>query len=390
MKILYISPYYSTFIHDPIVALESNEEFATFTFFAVNLYLYLKRSIYRRSFAGDELTKEIPEHKQKKIFYHGLPQDFNSHNYPKQIKQKIEKHCKVKEFDVIHAHTIFPSGVAAYLLAEKYEKPFIITSHGFDFYRILPKNNPNHRGNSYKKKEINLIRNSIEKVSALICVSEFFGKHVKQYFPNVNLKIIPNVYDNNLFNKIGRKTHENSSSCVILTVGNFISVKNHEMLIRAFRDISSNFPDIKLQIIGKGELKNFYKKICKELGLLEKIEIIDQANHAEVAAYMKNADIYVQTSNSETFGMTIVEAMACGLPVIATRTQGPSSYIDNGKNGLLIDKNNVKDLVDKLKNLINNPQLRKEIGSKAAEDAASHFGDYAKLIALYREIANNE
>jgi glycosyltransferase involved in cell wall biosynthesis len=162
------------------------------------------------------------------------------------------------------------------------------------------------------------------------------------------------------------------------------------MLIRAFRDISSNFPDIKLQIIGKGELKNFYKKICKELGLLEKIEIIDQANHAEVAAYMKNADIYVQTSNSETFGMTIVEAMACGLPVIATRTQGPSSYIDNGKNGLLIDKNNVKDLVDKLKNLINNPQLRKEIGSKAAEDAASHFGDYAKLIALYREIANNE
>ncbi|MCF7813678.1 MAG: glycosyltransferase family 4 protein [Candidatus Cloacimonetes bacterium] len=317
--------------------------------------------------------------------------DFNSSlgymvTYEKKIK--IEKNCNVDEFDLIHAHTIFPSGIAAYLLAKKYDKPFLITSHGFDFYRILPKTDPDHRGNSYNIKEKQLIRDAMEKVTQFICVSEIFGNHVKSYFPKINLKIVPNVYDKELFNKFGRKAHKSSKSCTILTVGNFIPVKNHEMLMRAYNKINGEFPDVKLQIIGKGVLKKYYKKLCEELSIQENVQIIDQADHSEIADFMKNADIYVQTSLSETFGMTIVEAMACGLPVISTRTQGPSTYIENEKTGFLVDKNDVTSLAENLIKLIRNPELRNDIGANAAESVKAKFSNYTKLVSLYKKIGN--
>ena len=77
--------------------------------------------------------------------------------------------------------------------------------------------------------------------------------------------------------------------------------------------------------------------------------------------------------------------MACGLPVITTDTQGPLSYIENGKNGFIIHKGNEMELFEQIKILRENPVLRKTIGLAAAKYVSENFSDYSKLISLYNE-----
>lgn len=122
---------------------------------------------------------------------------------------------------------------------------------------------------------------------------------------------------------------------VALSVGRLHSQKNQQLLVRAFARVSRSLPDLRLVILGEGEQKANLEKLAAELGVVDKFEII--AFQANPYPYYRNADLFILTSDWEGFGNVLVEAMACGTPVISTDCPGgPKTILQNGQLGTLI------------------------------------------------------
>ncbi len=392
MKVLYISPYYSnSFIHNQICKL-SKYNVDSFTIFPINLYLYLRKSAYRQNFKNPRLSSEIPAERQKKIFYYGLPQNMLSEFYPIQISKKIQKLIRNQKFDLIHAHTLFPTGTAAMYLAEELKIPYLISSHGFDFYRLYPKDHELTRGNVYREKERVLIKKTVQKAKKIVCVSHKFTLHFQSVFPEANVVMIENSYNHELFhagpkNEARRNLQLPSDLKIILSVGNFITDKGHKYLLQAMRRIKKEFPNSLLILVGKGALKKTYLKLIKEYEIENKVKLVDHLPQNKLADYYRAADVFVLPSLNEAFGLALVEAMACGVPSIATRTQGPSQIIENNKNGILVETKKSVGIYMNIVNLFQNMILYNRIKSNSIFSVQSKYKNKeSELIDLYEGI----
>lgn len=392
MNILYISPYYSTFIHNPICELSKLRKINAMTYFPKNLYLYFRKANYRKNYTYSKLTNEIPSVHQKQFFYLGLPQDINSHKYPLQIFKKISKSINIAEFDLIHAHTIFPIGVAAMYLAQKYQKPYIVTTHGMDFYRCFPKGHVVSRGLPYKPKEMELVSSVMESANQVICVSPKFASDVEAEFPKARITVLENSYDKKLFKpddkqEIRKKLALPTDRKIILSVGNFIKEKGHIFLIEALGILVNNYPDILLILIGEGELKEKYLDLIRKKKLSNNFMNFAKMSQQKLAKFYQAADIFVMPSINESFGLTLVEAMACGLPAVAADAQGPNQIIDDNKNGYLVEKSNSKAIAIKIDKLLSDRELCQYMSMQAITSMKRKYGGKdTELLSLYKQI----
>jgi len=128
-----------------------------------------------------------------------------------------------------------------------------------------------------------------------------------------------------------------------ITLGRLILQKDHITMIKAFHKVTSQNPNTNLIILGEGPLRDELTKLIKELGLENKVHLV--GFQKDPFSYLKQADIFVFSSKFEGFGNVIVEAMACGLPIVSTDCpSGPSEILDNGKYGKLVKVGDVEDL----------------------------------------------
>ncbi|MDI6812497.1 MAG: glycosyltransferase [Deltaproteobacteria bacterium] len=156
---------------------------------------------------------------------------------------------------------------------------------------------------------------------------------------------------------------------VLLACGRLATQKNYPLLLRALRQVNQN-TKARLLILGEGEQRNFLENYAKELGLFDKVEFLGFRSNP--FQYMARATAFVLSSSHEGFGRVIVEAMACGLPVISTRCpDGPDEIIANGQNGFLVPVNMENPLARAILEVLRNEPLRRkfiEEGKKRAED----------------------
>jgi len=343
-------------------------------------------------FRNSQLSKEISDGKQRQFFYYGLPQNINSHNYPKQIAKYIIRNHSNENIDVIHAHTILPAGGAALEIAKKYNKPFIVTTHGADFYKCIPAISKLRKINQYKKKELILAREVLKKAKYVICVSNEFANDVNKFCPEANIKVIPNSYREDLFypqNKliIREELGIPLTKKILISVGNFVETKGHIYILKALPSIIEQHQDIMLILIGGGELKKKYRKICEQLNLTKYVKIMDRINHEKLALWYNAADMFVLPSLNETFGVVLLEALACGLPVIATKTSGPLQIIKDGINGLLVPIRNSSALSNAAKYLLSDKDLLKEMSERALQNINPKYTNTSEeTITIYDEI----
>jgi glycosyltransferase involved in cell wall biosynthesis len=154
----------------------------------------------------------------------------------------------------------------------------------------------------------------------------------------------------------------------IIAVGRLSQQKRFDRLIAAFGLVAHKYPEWRLDIFGEGQLCSALQEQIKQLGLETRVQI-KAPTHQIVEEYLKSC-FFVLSSDFEGFGMVIIEAMACGLPVVATNCPyGPSEIIEDGKTGLL-SQMDVKDLAAKLDWMITHDAERMEMGLKAKEAAA--------------------
>ncbi len=159
------------------------------------------------------------------------------------------------------------------------------------------------------------------------------------------------------------------------------------MLLMAVRAVILENSKIKLMFIGEGFLKNGLLEMVKKWGIEKQIIFTGFIKYKEVKDYWQAADIYLQTSKSETQGITILEAMAVGLPIVAVKATGTEDFIVNNKNGLLT-KNQTEDFVEKIKFLLKNPLAKKRMAVQAKKDAKNfrEINQTKKLEAIYEEL----
>jgi GalNAc-alpha-(1->4)-GalNAc-alpha-(1->3)-diNAcBac-PP-undecaprenol alpha-1,4-N-acetyl-D-galactosaminyltransferase len=208
------------------------------------------------------------------------------------------------------------------------------------------------------------------------------SKSIESFFPlflQKKCSIIPNPVLGPDLGSPELKLPENT----ILSLGRFSREKCFPLLIEAFAQIAKNYPDWSLVIIGDGPEREKLEKQILQSNLSERILLPGKITFP--TRVMQHAKFFVSTSFVEGFPMAVCEAMSCGVPVIATKSRGAiEEIITHGKNGLLIERNSIEELVAQLKLLIENPSLRGTLGT-SAKDITNRYS-LSSVLALWNEI----
>jgi len=277
----------------------------------------------------------------------------------------VEEILEKEKFDILHFHNFgFPS---SFQILEKSRALNILTFHSdverskllIEFPILLE-----------------ILRMVINwKIDGVIGVSEValkFLNHCK-----VPTKVIPNGIDLTKFNPKVRKLKRFRDEKVnILFVGRIEERKGLIYLLRAYRILEKKFDNLRLIIIGEGELKERCQSFAKEYNLKE-VHFEGEKTGQELVSYFNSSDIFCAPSiYGESFGIVLLEAMACELPVVAFANEGYKSILEGKKGGKFLAKpKDYRDLTKKLEVLIKNEDLRNEMGRWGREEAKKYSWD---------------
>ncbi|MBA7597480.1 D-inositol-3-phosphate glycosyltransferase [subsurface metagenome] len=231
-------------------------------------------------------------------------------------------------------------------------------------------------------------KNLLSQADALIASGDAV-KYIRGNFRRDVVDIPPGV-DFNLFKPTLGNIRDKFSigdNRLLLFVGRFVPLKNLPFLITTFRRVIEERKDIRLMLVGEGPLKNTIKGLVKKYQLEKYIIFTGRVPNDELPKYYSAADIFIMPSSYDNFPNSILEAMACELPIVATRVGGIPQQIQEGKNGLLIESNNIEEFKTAILKLINNDKLAQEIGRgnrEMVKERYSWIESAQRLKKIYR------
>lgn len=218
-------------------------------------------------------------------------------------------------------------------------------------------------------------------VNKIITISNEVKKtYQNEYYLENKISVIHNGIDTELFKPIEVK---NRNNFVIGSVGRLVDWKGVDVLLKAVPIVLEHFPNCKFLIAGEGKEKENLLNLAIQLNIMDSVEFL--GNVDSMVDLYNSMDIFVHTAiKPEPFGRVIIEAMACGLPVISTNIGGPKEIISDGNCGILIEPNNAKLLAEKINYLYSNSKHRKNMGQGAQSHVTNYFRikDITKLIEL--------
>ena len=213
------------------------------------------------------------------------------------------------------------------------------------------------------------------KADGVICVSGGIYDDLLKIVRNIkNASVIYNpIIDDKIYNLSNEKVNEEwfyeKTTPIIIAVGRLVECKDYPTLLEAFSILLQN-RKAKLVILGRGPEKDYLLKLSENLKISKQVQFMGFKENPY--KYMKNASVFVLSSSQEGFGNVIVEAMACGVPVISTDCPtGPAEIIEDKKNGLLVRVGDYEDLAKKILYVLDNPEVAKNLsinGEKRAKD----------------------
>jgi glycosyltransferase involved in cell wall biosynthesis len=209
-------------------------------------------------------------------------------------------------------------------------------------------------------------------LAQLICVSDALANTHTQTLgiPADKCTVIHNGIDTDRFQPLDR---DDRQDIVIGAVGNLRRPKSYDVLLQAAKIVVKEFPTTRFEIVGqgKGELLDELVALRKELDLENNLNFA--GFRAVDAALYGEFDIYVSSSTTEGFSLTCVEAMACGLPVVATRSGGPETIVENGETGLLVDVQDPEALARALIRMIRESGYRDQLALRGRQSVLERF-----------------
>lgn len=189
----------------------------------------------------------------------------------------------------------------------------------------------------------------------------FQTRRASGYFPNLTNKVI-------ISNPVNIEQRASFvSKPKIVSVGRLTKQKNQKLLIEAFAEIAYCFPEYTLEIYGEGDLRNYLQEMIDHLNLHDRVFLKGNVFHIHEA--ISDAALFVLPSDYEGLSNALLEAMMMGLPCISTTCAGSDEYIESGKNGVLVPIGDKAALVNAMKSLMDDTDLRKRLGNAASESS---------------------
>ncbi|RLA82184.1 MAG: hypothetical protein DRG78_07930 [Epsilonproteobacteria bacterium] len=251
---------------------------------------------------------------------------FNQYLRDKINRYLLKKYLVSNKIDLLHVHNA-AAGESAQWMKRKYNIPYVVTEHSSAFAR-----------NTISKKEILNYFDIYNKSSKNIAVSQEFAYLLSSIY-DLDFQYIPNIVDTAYF-KLDNKSKNKEFN--FINIANLNKNKNQMMLINAFYKSFKDNRNVKLTILGSGpEYRNLQKEIDR-LKMNEQIKLFGFATREQVLKELQTSDTFVLSSKYETFGVVIIEAMSCGIPVVSTKCGGPESIIENESLGVLVENNDVQ------------------------------------------------
>ena len=304
---------------------------------------------------------------KKMLDIHKINEDYQIKRYTKKLEELYLEYLKTNEKpDIIHAHVTIPAGYAACVLGKKYNIPVVVTEHASYFKRFFKDKN--------KKYGEYVLKNS-----KFTTVSNYMAKEIKKM--GYECQVIPNVVDTQNF-QIERKEQK---SLKLVTVSALRQGKRIDDIIEALKLIIDDKIKASLTIIGDGFLEDYYKKKCNLLGMDKYVNFVGRKNKQEIAQILGEHNVFVIASEKETFCIPGVEALASGMPVVATKCLGPEEYIDD-TCGKLVEVGNIKELKEAILEVYQNKDKYDKETLRKIANKYSRKSVINKALEIYNEV----
>lgn len=203
---------------------------------------------------------------------------------------------------------------------------------------------------------------------------------------SVRAIVIPNMFDDEYFYYKPKPFDLQKNEIQVVSAGNLLKSKRHDVSIRALASVVEKYPQVKLTIFGEGPERVRLNELINQLGVNNRVKLPGHVTKTELSKAFQNADFFVLPSAYETFGLVYVEAMACGLPVIATRCLGPECFV-NETNGIFVDVDNQEQLNEAFLTMVENySKFNKPL---IAEEMKRNFSPEAvvdQIIRIYEKV----
>ena len=291
----------------------------------------------------------------------------------------VKKLLRREKFDIIHLHEpLTPSLTWWFLMLASVQTATIGTFHAYHEqpHRLYQLSRP-------------LFKGLFAKLDSLIAVSPPARAFARRMFPG-NYQIIPNGIDLSRFGRTATAPRLNpTQNITLLFVGRLDPRKVFAILFEAFCRLQAHYPHLKLQVIGPvaSSTVRMYRQMAQARGLTG-VEFVGYVAPERLPDFYHQADIFCAPSlGCESFGIVLLEAMAAGLPIVASDIVGYRSLITGGQEGLLVSPGQPDRLAVALRRLIDQPDLRRRLGQSGQTKAAQFTWDHVvdQTLAVYND-----
>lgn len=327
-------------------------------------------------------------HFHENVYYHEVSgEDYPLFEYPPYdtaLASKLVDVVKFEDLDILHVHYAIPHAAVAYmakkiLLTEGRYVPVITTLHGTDITLV--------GGN---KAFTPVVAFSINKSDGVTAVSESLRRQTMDTFPILrDIKVIHNFVDFERFQRINKEHFKKAiapeGERILVHTSNFRKVKRVEDVIHIFARVRQELPS-KLLLVGDGPERHNMERLCRELGLCEDIRFLGKQDAIE--ELLSISDIFLMPSESESFGLAALEAMACEVPVVSTNVGGIPEVNIHGETGFLADVGDVDTMADYALTILRDDETLGQFRARALAQAKRFDIQYIvpEYEAYYEEV----
>lgn len=295
--------------------------------------------------------------------------------------KKIRLIFKEENPDIVNIHIPVPGiGDVASLLAGK--RPVVITYHTASMHK--GKLFPDFFIWIYEHITLPIL---LHRAKNIACSSDFVRFDFLKRYINKSETITPAV-DSNIFTPIQNKNLKRPTILFAAGFGRVYEHKGLRDLMDALFIIKKTIPEVYVMVAGDSDIIDEYKTYIKGLSLEDNVIFLGRLDESELVQAFHKSNIFCSPTSNESFGMTILEAMSCGLPVVATKVGGIPSLLDDGKTGFLVEPHNPKELAEKLILLLQDHKKAMVFGA-AGYAKAIHGYRWNITTAKYNDIFNN-
>ncbi|MFC1512259.1 N-acetyl-alpha-D-glucosaminyl L-malate synthase BshA [Candidatus Latescibacterota bacterium] len=346
----------------------------------------LGRTLARRGHKVHFITTALPYRLSgyvENVFFHEV-QVFNYPlfdyvPYSLSLASKMAQVALREDLDILHVHYAIPHATSAYLaksvIAGKKDLPVITTLHGTDI--TLVGNDPSY---------FDITKFSIEQSDVITAVSAYLrAQTINRFQVTKDITVIPNFVNTDKFNPRGteyRDCFHHPDEKILMHISNFRPVKRIQDIIEVFEGVSAAVKS-RLLLIGNGPEMERIRSLVDEKGLTARVSFLGRQD--DVSHLLPCADIYLLTSAHESFGLTALEAMSCGVPMIGTSGSGMSEFLGDNSAGFLYPVGDVEAMIKGCLRILTEPSLKEKMGLAGRNRVIAEYNE-EEIVNRYEDL----